>query len=69
MMDLTAAITTPQTNFNRPIYGLHGEYTLASGTRVPYVNASLPILRVVNELKAFDQIPPSLDAVWSLRGC
>lgn len=54
-------------SFNQPVYGLVGEYTLSKTTRVPYVLASMPILRVVKELKAFDQIPASLDATWSLR--
>jgi hypothetical protein len=57
----------PATSYNRPIIGLLGQYTLAAGTNVPYISAALEIERVVKELKAFDQIPPSLSATWSLR--
>lgn len=57
----------PNTDYNRPIIGMMGQYTLAGGTNVPYISATLEIERVVKELRAFDQIPPSLSATWSLR--
>lgn len=57
----------PQTNYNAPIYGVPGEYTLAPGITVPYLNSNLEIERVIQELKTYDQIPPTLDAVWSLK--
>ncbi len=57
----------PKTHFNTPIFGLHGQYSLAPGIVVPYLNASVELERVVLELKTFDQVPYSIDAVWSLE--
>ncbi|HEX5754352.1 MAG TPA: DNA sulfur modification protein DndB [Archangium sp.] len=57
----------PQTKFNKPIYGLHGEYTLSPHVTVPYLNASIEIERAVLELRTYDQIPPNLEQRWSLE--
>ncbi len=57
----------PSTQFNRPIFGLHGVFTLSPAVRVPYLNASLSLERVIKELKTYDQIPALLEQVWSLE--
>jgi hypothetical protein len=64
---LVFATSEELTNFNRPIFGLSGVYTIAPGTRVPYLTANLALERVVQELKTYDQMPPTIDAVWSLE--
>ena len=53
--------------FNRPLYGLKGQYTLAEGISLPYFLCTMPIERAINELKIAEQVPASLDAKWSLK--
>ena len=53
--------------FNRPLYGLKGQYTLAEGISLPYFLCAMPIERAINELKIAEQVPPSLEAKWSLK--
>lgn len=59
--------TTPKDNYNRPLYGFHGQYTLSPGVSLPYFVTAMPIERVVDELKIAEQIAPSLDNRWSLN--
>lgn len=53
--------------FNRPLYGLKGQYTLAEGVSLPYFLCVMPIERAINELKIAEQVPASLEAKWSLK--
>lgn len=53
--------------FNRPLYGLKGQYTLAEGISLPYFLCTMPIERAINELKIAEQVPPSLEAKWSIK--
>ena len=53
--------------FNKPLYGLKGQYTLAEGVALPYFLCTMPIERAINELKIAEQVPPSLDAKWSIK--
>ena len=53
--------------FNKPLYGLKGQYTLAEGISLPYFLCTMAIERVINELKIAEQVPPSLEAKWSLK--
>ncbi|GAB4532223.1 MAG: hypothetical protein Tsb0014_16480 [Pleurocapsa sp.] len=53
--------------FNRPLYGLKGQYTLAEGISLPYFLCTMPIERAINELKIAEQVPASLEAKWSLK--
>ncbi len=53
--------------FNRPLYGLKGQYTLAEGISLPYFLCAMPIERAINELKIAEQVPPSLEAKWSVK--
>jgi hypothetical protein len=59
--------TTPKDNYNRPLYGFHGQYTLSPGISLPYFLASMPIERVIDELKIAEQISPSINNRWSLN--
>lgn len=52
--------------FNRPVYGLHGCYTLSQGAKIPYFATLMPIDRVINELKIAEDISASLDTKWTL---
>lgn len=56
-----------QTKYTRPLYGLHGEYSLSKAAIVPYMSVNLPIEQAINLLKTYDQVPPSLDQKWSLE--
>jgi hypothetical protein len=52
--------------FNLPVYGLRGAFTLSEGVTLPYFLCSLPVLRVIDELKIAEQVPPSLGNEWNL---
>lgn len=54
-------------NFNRPIYGIVGKYTLSQGVALPYFACNLPVERTVDELKIAEQVPPSLETKWHLN--
>src|SRR4051812_18103406 len=58
--------TQNQPQYNRPLYGTHGKYTLSAGVAVPYFLTAMPIERAIEELKIHEQIPPNLDNRWSL---
>jgi hypothetical protein len=53
--------------FNKPLYGLKGQYTLAEGISLPYFLCTMPIERAIDELKIAEQVPASLEAKWSLK--
>lgn len=59
--------TTPKDNYNRPLYGFHGQYTLSPGVSLPYFLTAMPVERVIDELKIAEQISPSMDNRWSLN--
>lgn len=53
-------------NYNVPIYGIRGEFSLSSTVKVPYFVALLEINRVTSELKTHDEVSPSLESTYSL---
>jgi hypothetical protein len=53
--------------FNKPLYGLFGKYTLSENLSLPYFAALIDIERAIGELKIAEQIPASLDTKWSLK--
>jgi hypothetical protein len=53
--------------FNKPLYGLKGQYTLAEGISLPYFLCTMSIERAIDELKIAEQVPASLEAKWSLK--
>ncbi len=55
-----------QRNYNNPIYGQKGEYSLSAHVRVPYFTALLDLKRVTKELKTHEEVTPSLDTNYSL---
>lgn len=54
-------------NYNRPLYGNKGEFTLSREITVPYFSTVMSIPRVVAELKTHEQVAPSLDQKYNLR--
>ena len=54
-------------NYNRPLYGNKGEFTLARNITVPYFSTVMSIPRAVGELKTHEQVAPSLDQKFNLR--
>lgn len=55
-----------QRNYNNPIYGQRGEYSLSAHVRVPYFTALLDLKRVTKELKTHEEVTPSLDNNYNL---
>lgn len=53
-------------NFNNPIYGTRGEFSLSSTVSVPYFIALLDIETLQSELKTHEQVAPSLENTYSL---
>jgi hypothetical protein len=53
--------------FNRPLFGMLGEFSLSTQVSVPYFVVTMELERIVDELKTYDQIPPSLEQIWSLE--
>jgi hypothetical protein len=53
--------------FNKPLYGLTGNYTLSEGIALPYFLSLVEINRAIDELEIAEQIPASLDTKWSLK--
>ncbi|MEI7733299.1 MAG: hypothetical protein WCO56_27255 [Verrucomicrobiota bacterium] len=54
-------------NYNRPLYGNQGEFTLSREITVPYFSTVLSIPRAVIELKTHEQVAPSLEQKYNLR--
>lgn len=55
-----------QRNYNVPLYGLRGEFSLSSAVKVPYFMCLMDLNRVTQELKTHEEVSPSLDTVYSL---
>ena len=55
-----------QRNYNNPIYGQRGEYSLSAHVRVPYFTALLDLKRVTKELKTHEEVTPSLENNYNL---
>lgn len=52
--------------FNMPIYGTYGEFTLAPQVKVPYMVALMDLKRLTKELKTHEEVSPSLENTYSL---
>lgn len=52
--------------YNIPLYGIHGQFSLTPGVTVPYFATLLTIRRVTTELKTHEEIAPSLDNRYTL---
>jgi hypothetical protein len=53
-------------NYNVPIYGIRGEFSLSSAVKVPYFTCLMDLNRVTQELKTHEEVSPSLDTTYSL---
>ena len=53
-------------DYNLPLYGLRGEFSLSGNVKVPYFSCLMDINRVTRELKTHEEVSPSLDTVYSL---
>ncbi|HHQ4574539.1 TPA: hypothetical protein ACSPZW_001048, partial [Aeromonas hydrophila] len=58
--------TTDKREYNKPVYGNLGAYTLSDGVKLPYFSCTMDVDRVVKELKVAQEFPPSLDNSWGL---
>ena len=64
---LIRSSTENNAKFNKPLYGLKGQYTLAEGVSLPYFLCVMSIERAINELKVAEQVPATIEAKWSLK--
>jgi hypothetical protein len=53
-------------DYNLPIYGQTGEYSLSANVRVPYFISLIDLKRVTEELKTHEEVSPSLDNSYNL---
>lgn len=53
-------------NYNVPLYGIKGEFSLSPQVKVPYFTCLMDLNRVTQELKTHEEINPSLDTTYSL---
>jgi hypothetical protein len=57
----------PSNDYNRPIYGFRGIFTLTNDTAVPYFAALMSIKRMASELKTHEQVAPALEQTYNLK--
>jgi len=57
---------TDQRNYNVPLYGIRGEFSLSPAVKVPYFTCLMDLNRVTQELKTHEEVNPSLDTTYSL---
>jgi hypothetical protein len=57
----------PSNDYNRPIYGFRGTFTLTPETAVPYFAALMSIRRMASELKTHEQVAPALEQTYNLK--
>jgi hypothetical protein len=53
-------------DYNLPIYGQRGEYSLSAIVKVPYFMALMDLKRVTSELKTHEEVSPSLETKYNL---
>jgi hypothetical protein len=53
-------------DYNNPLYGMRGEFSLSGTVKVPYFSCLMDINRVTRELKTHEEVSPSLETVYSL---
>jgi hypothetical protein len=53
--------------YNLPLYGCHGQFSLTPGVTVPYFSTLMPINRITLELKTHEEVAPSLDNRYTLE--
>ena len=54
-------------DYNKPLYGLQGQFSLTPGVTVPFFSALMPIDRVTSELKTHEEVAPSLENTYTLE--
>lgn len=55
-----------QRDYNNPIYGMKGEFSLSENVKVPYFICLMDLKRITKELKTHEEVSPSLDTSYSL---
>jgi hypothetical protein len=53
-------------DYNLPLYGQTGEYSLSANVKVPYFISLIDLKRVTQELKTHEEVSPSLDNKYNL---
>jgi len=53
-------------DYNLPIYGQRGEYSLSAAVKVPYFMALMDLKRVTMQLKTHEEVSPSLETNYNL---
>lgn len=66
-MNLNIDTRVETRSYNRPIYGIRGEFTLSNDVAVPYFASLMDIGRMAGELKTHEQVAASLDQTYKLQ--
>lgn len=53
--------------YNMPLYGVQGQFTLTPGVTVPYFASLMSIDRLTTELKTHEEVTPSLENTYTLE--
>lgn len=53
--------------YNMPLYGVQGQFTLTPGVTVPYFASLMTIDRLTSELKTHEEVTPSLENTYTLE--
>lgn len=54
-------------DYNLPLYGTQGQFSLTPGVTVPYFSTLMSIKRTTSELKTHEEVAPSLDNRYTLE--
>ncbi len=52
--------------YNIPLYGVRGEFSLTANVTVPYFMTLMDLKRLTRELKSHEEVSPSLETIYSL---
>lgn len=66
MINLDINTETTTKDYNLPLYGIRGEFSLSANVSVPYFSTLMDIKRVAHELKTHEEIAPSLENTYTL---
>jgi hypothetical protein len=66
MINLDINTETTTKDYNLPLYGIRGEFSLSANVSVPYFSTLMDLKRVAHELKTHEEIAPSLENTYTL---
>ncbi len=66
-MNISSDTDLNEQKYNKPLYGMHGQFTLTADVTVPYFSTLMDIPRATKELKTHEEVAPSLDNKYTLQ--